>query len=194
MFRIRQLSPLIPLNSPWSHHKNLQGAPIGGHPFIKKPGKGRNSASQWQKVQLFHLMMVHDDCIFFQLIVYSAFRRGFRNVKYLFSHCGCDWHSPEWYSGLAISAGQGSPPLLAGVFFAFICTALWYTGNTQLFKKLFFSDRLVSGLTRWHLWKKRTMSPRPKKIRYCEGEFCGKAFKITGSTVARTQTDRSLPR
>lgn len=27
------------------------------------------------------------------------------------------------------------------------------------------------------------MSPRPKKIRHCEGEFRGKAFKITGTPL-----------
>lgn len=27
------------------------------------------------------------------------------------------------------------------------------------------------------------MSPRPKKIRRCEGEFCGRAFKITGTPL-----------
>ena len=27
------------------------------------------------------------------------------------------------------------------------------------------------------------MSPRPKKIRHCEGEFCGRAFKITGTPL-----------
>ena len=27
------------------------------------------------------------------------------------------------------------------------------------------------------------MSPRPKKIRYCEGDFCGRAFKITGTPL-----------
>jgi predicted DNA-binding protein (UPF0251 family) len=27
------------------------------------------------------------------------------------------------------------------------------------------------------------MSPRPKKIRNCEGEFCGQAFKPTGTPL-----------
>lgn len=27
------------------------------------------------------------------------------------------------------------------------------------------------------------MSPRPKKRRYCEGDFCGRAFKPTGSPL-----------
>jgi uncharacterized protein len=27
------------------------------------------------------------------------------------------------------------------------------------------------------------MSPRPKKFRRCEGEFCGRAFKITGTPL-----------
>lgn len=28
------------------------------------------------------------------------------------------------------------------------------------------------------------MSPRPKKLRRCEGNFCGRAFKPTGSPLA----------
>ena len=27
------------------------------------------------------------------------------------------------------------------------------------------------------------MSPRPKKFRYCEGKFCGRAFKPTGKPL-----------
>ena len=27
------------------------------------------------------------------------------------------------------------------------------------------------------------MSPRPKKLRYCEGQFCGRAFKPTGTPL-----------
>ena len=31
------------------------------------------------------------------------------------------------------------------------------------------------------------MSPRPKKERYCEGDFCGRAFKPTGSPLQELQ-------
>jgi len=31
------------------------------------------------------------------------------------------------------------------------------------------------------------MSPRPKKLRRCEGSFCGRAFKPTGSPLAELQ-------
>ena len=31
------------------------------------------------------------------------------------------------------------------------------------------------------------MSPRPKKIRKCEGNFCGRAFKPTGTPLTRLE-------
>jgi len=31
------------------------------------------------------------------------------------------------------------------------------------------------------------MSPRPKKIRNCQGQFCGKAFKPTGVPITEIQ-------
>ncbi len=31
------------------------------------------------------------------------------------------------------------------------------------------------------------MSPRPKKTRYCEGDFCGRAFKPTGNPLQDLQ-------
>lgn len=29
------------------------------------------------------------------------------------------------------------------------------------------------------------MSPRPKKIRHCQGDFCGRAFKPTGTPLSK---------
>ncbi|MBU4393978.1 MAG: DUF134 domain-containing protein, partial [Proteobacteria bacterium] len=29
------------------------------------------------------------------------------------------------------------------------------------------------------------MSPRPKKIRHCQGNFCGRAFKPTGTPLSK---------
>ncbi|MEN8190555.1 MAG: DUF134 domain-containing protein [Thermodesulfobacteriota bacterium] len=31
------------------------------------------------------------------------------------------------------------------------------------------------------------MSPRPKKIRHCEGNFCGRAFKPTGTPMGKLE-------
>ena len=31
------------------------------------------------------------------------------------------------------------------------------------------------------------MSPRPKKLRHCEGQFCGRAFKPTGTPLPELQ-------
>ena len=31
------------------------------------------------------------------------------------------------------------------------------------------------------------MSPRPKKLRKCEGNFCGRAFKPTGSPLSKLE-------
>ena len=31
------------------------------------------------------------------------------------------------------------------------------------------------------------MSPRPKKIRHCQGNFCGRAFKPTGTPLSKLE-------
>jgi uncharacterized protein len=48
---------------------------------------------------------------------------------------------------------------------------------------IFRAGRLLGNLINCISGYKKIMSPRPKKIRHCEGEFCGRAFKITGTPL-----------